>query len=66
MQDSFERIIIHAKDISVIAGVNERTGYRILERIRKQLEKPPHAFVSVTEFCSFMKLDPKEVKASLR
>ena len=66
MQDSIERIIIHAKDISLIAGVNERTGFRILERIRKQLGKQPHAYVSVTEFCRYMKLDPREVRASLR
>ena len=66
MEDSCERMIIHAKDICVIAGVNLRSGYRILEKIRKHLDKPPNGFVSVTEFCAYMKLNPREVKAFLR
>ena len=66
MHSNNDRIIIYAKDIATIAGVCERTGFRILSRIRKQLGKPGRSFVSIKEFCEYMKLKEDLVRESLK
>ncbi|PRY98860.1 hypothetical protein BY457_109128 [Marinilabilia salmonicolor] len=57
-----KRICIYAKDIQRITGKSEKTGYRILDNIRKRLGKEPHQFVTIQEFADFAGFAPEEVK----
>jgi predicted DNA-binding transcriptional regulator AlpA len=47
------RLCIYAKDIQRITGKSEKTGYRMLSAIRKQLGKKSHQFVTIQEFADF-------------
>jgi hypothetical protein len=58
-----KRICIYAKDIQRITGKSEKTGYRILDNIRRQLGKESHQFVTVNEFAEFAGFEPEEVEA---
>jgi hypothetical protein len=57
-----KRICIYAKDIQRITGKSEKTGYRILDNIRKHLGKEPHQFVTINEFAKFEGFQPNEVE----
>ncbi|WP_010662973.1 ISAon1 family transposase [Marinilabilia salmonicolor] len=57
-----KRICIYAKDIQRITGKSEKTGYRILDNIRKRLGKEPHQFVTIKEFADFAGFATEEVK----
>jgi hypothetical protein len=57
-----KRICIYAKDIQRITGKSEKTGYRILDNIRKRLGKEPHQFVTINEFAEFAGFQPDEVE----
>ena len=48
------RIIIYAKDITKITGMQPDTARKLLARIRKKLGKPTSSPVTVYEFCEFM------------
>ena len=60
------RIVIHAKDIALVSGYTERTGRRILARIRRQLNLPPSSLVSVQDFCAFTGLKEEYVLPFLK
>ncbi len=47
------RICIYAKDIQRITGKSEKTGYRILDAIRKKHGKQPHQFITINEFADY-------------
>jgi Fic family protein len=57
-----KRICIYAKDIQRITGKSEKTGYRILDNIRKHMEKEPHQFVTIHKFAKFAGFQPDEVE----
>ena len=65
MSRQTDRVILNYKDISLIAGVHPKTGQRLLRKIRKQFNKPPRSFVSVSEFCEYMKMKESDVTAWL-
>lgn len=66
MKTFSDRMVIHAKDVALIASVHRRTGARVLNRIRKQFNKPPHSYVTIEEFCAFTKMREDHVRAILR
>lgn len=57
------RICIYAKDIQRITGKSEKTGYRILDAIRKKHGKQPHQFITINEFADYAGLSPEEIKS---
>lgn len=48
-----KRACIYPKDVQRITGKGERYGRKLLKKIREELAKDPHQFVSVDEFCEF-------------
>ena len=50
---TINRIIIYPKDVQRITGKSERYGRQLLSKIRLQLAKESHQFISVEEFCQY-------------
>ncbi len=48
-----DRVCIYPKDIQRITGKSEKSGQRLLKRIRVQLGKEDHQFVTADEFASY-------------
>ncbi len=48
-----DRVCIYPKDIQRITGKSEKSGQRLLRRIRVQLGKEDHQFVTADEFASY-------------
>ncbi len=47
------RVCIYPKDIQRITGKSEKSGQRLLKKIRVQLGKEDHQFVTADEFASY-------------
>ncbi|WP_132052540.1 hypothetical protein [Pseudocnuella soli] len=60
------RVTIYVKDVTNITGRSERTGRKLLALIRKANGKPPHAFVTVEEFCAFTGIREEAVRPFLQ
>jgi hypothetical protein len=59
------RIAIYPKDVEIITGRSHRTACRILAEIRKDMGKSKNQFVSIWEFCLYMRMDVELVKEVL-
>lgn len=59
-----QRIFINTSDIMIL-GSSYRTAARKLSNVRKVLNKPENAFVTVNEFCQVEKLNTDEIKQRL-
>jgi hypothetical protein len=51
-----KRVCIYPKDIQRITGKSYRQSIRILQRIRKDLNKLQNELVSIEEFCEYTSL----------
>jgi hypothetical protein len=51
-----KRVCIYPKDIQLITGKSYRQSIRILQRIRKDLNKLQNELVSIEEFCEYTSL----------
>jgi len=56
------RTIIYPKDIQRITGKSERTGRRILDRIRELKGKDKHQLITVSEFANYTGIDLETVQ----
>lgn len=56
------RSCIYAKDIQRITGRSERYGRKLLKKIKEQLDKEPHQFVTLDEFAEYSGIDIDTVK----
>lgn len=56
-----KRLCIYPKDIQRITGKSYRQSIRLLQRIRKDLNKLENEFVSVEEFCTYTSLKHEQV-----
>ncbi|MBK6264591.1 hypothetical protein JKA74_06030 [Marivirga sp. S37H4] len=57
-----KRACIYPKDVQRITGMSERYGRKLLNKIREELSKEPHQFISIDEFCEFTGLAPAIVE----
>ncbi len=57
-----KRICIYPKDIQVITGKSYRQSARMLQKIRKDLNKHENEFVSIEEFCLYTSLKIEQVQ----
>lgn len=48
-----KRACIYPKDIQRITGRSERYGRKLLNDIKKNLDKEPHQFVTIDEFSEY-------------
>jgi hypothetical protein len=60
-----KRIVIYTRDIENITGRKRRTCQTILEKIRKRYNKNKEQFITVKEFCEFMKIEESLVREFL-
>ncbi len=58
-----KRLCIYPKDIQRITGKSYRQSIRLLQRIRKDLNKLENEFVSIEEFCMYTSLKQEQVMA---
>ncbi|BDD13018.1 hypothetical protein FUAX_54500 (plasmid) [Fulvitalea axinellae] len=56
-----ERITICPKDIQRITGKSESGARKELGKIKKQLGKQPHQYLTIREFCHYTGLDENQV-----
>ena len=59
------RIFVYSKDIENITGRAPRTAQRILQRIKKHYKKEKLDFVTIHEFCEFMRVKEENVREFL-
>jgi len=57
-----KRTVIYPKDIQRITGKSERTGRRILEKIREIEGKEKHQVITVSEFANYLGIDAETVQ----
>ncbi|MNY28284.1 hypothetical protein D3C86_1622490 [compost metagenome] len=60
------RLFIYGKDVQLITGKSERTAFRLINTIKRKLNKARHQALSIAEFSQFMGLNPDEVSAAIR
>ena len=61
MKTENKRLCIYPKDIQRITGKSYRQSVRLMQKIRKQLNKHQNEFVSVEEFCQYTSLKKEQV-----
>jgi hypothetical protein len=59
---SFKRSCIYPKDVQRITGKSERSGRRLLQKIRGEMGKQEHQFVTIEEFASYTGINPDQVR----
>ena len=47
------RVCIYPKDVQRITGKSEKSGQRLLKKIRKELGKEDHQFITKDEFATY-------------
>lgn len=62
MRAKNKRLCIYPKDIQRITGKSYRQSIRLLQNIRKELNKLQNEFVSVEEFCQYTSLKMEQVE----
>lgn len=62
MKTETKRLCIYPKDIQRITGKSHRQSIRLLQNIRKELNKLQNEFVSVEEFCQYTSLKMEQVE----
>ena len=59
------RLCIYPKDIQIVTGKSERYGRRLLKKIKDDIAKENHQYITVEEFCTFTGLKLDEVNRVL-
>jgi hypothetical protein len=62
MKAATTRLCIYPKDIQRITGKSYRQSIRILQNIRKELNKLQNELVSIEEFCQYTSLKMEQVE----
>ena len=61
MKTQNKRLCIYPKDIQRITGKSYSQSIRLLQKIRKKLNKLQNEFVSIEEFCQYTSLKIEQV-----
>ncbi len=59
---SLKRSCIYPKDVQRITGKSERSGRRLLQKIKGELGKQEHQFVTIEEFATYTGINPDLVR----
>ena len=62
MKTTTKRLCIYPKDIQRITGKSYRQSIRLLQKIRKDLDKKENEFLSIEEFCTYTSLKMEQVE----
>jgi hypothetical protein len=57
-----KRVIIYPKDVVRITGKSYRQSLRILQDLKKSLNKPSNQLVNIKEFCDYSGLKIEQVE----
>ncbi len=60
------RSCIYPKDVQRITGKSEKSSRKLLQRIKKELNKEPHQFITTKEFSNHTGIDIETVKTYLK
>ncbi|MBN2166740.1 MAG: hypothetical protein JW717_10720 [Marinilabiliaceae bacterium] len=53
MELKMSRVCIYPKDVQRITGKSEKSGQRLLKRIKEELGKEDHQFITTDEFSKY-------------
>ena len=56
-----QRVCIYPKDIQRITGKSYRQSTRLLQKIKKDLNKPENEFLTISEFCTYTGIKHEQV-----
>jgi len=56
------RSCIYPKDVQRITGKSERSGRRLIQKIKEELGKQDHQFITIDEFASYTGICPDLVR----
>jgi len=62
MRPQIKRICIYPKDVVIITGKSYRQSVRLLQAIRKELQKSETDFLTIEEFCQAKGLRGEDVE----
>jgi len=65
MKTETTRLCVYPKDVQRITGKSERYGRMLLLKIREELKKKDHQFISIEEFCVYTGLKIDQVQSVL-
>lgn len=65
MKKEHRRIVIYPKDVVNITGLKPPAARTLLRNIRADLGKPPRAFVTISEFASYVQMPVSEIEPFL-
>ncbi len=60
-----KRLVIYPKDIMLITGKSERYSRYLLKRMKTYYNKLDHQYITITEMCLYLGLDPDEVSKTI-
>lgn len=66
MKTKYNRLCIYPKDVVKVTGRTERFSRSLIQRIKQNLNKKPHQFVSVEEFCEYTGLEIEKVQEIIK
>lgn len=53
MKKDMNRVCIYPKDIQLITGKSYRQSIRLMQKIKKELNKLENEFLTIDEFCTY-------------
>lgn len=61
MKKDMNRVCIYPKDIQLITGKSYRQSTRLMQKIKKELNKPKNEFLTIDEFCTYTGIKYEQV-----
>ncbi len=59
------RIVIYPQDVALITGRSDRYGRMIIRKIKEELGKSDHHFITIQELSDYMGIDIKLIEFTL-
>ena len=53
MKVTMHRVCIYPKDIQLITGKSYRQSTRLMQKVKKELNKQENEFLTIEEFCNY-------------
>jgi hypothetical protein len=61
MKKDMNRVCIYPKDIQLITGKSYRQSTRLMQKIKKELNKLENEFLTIDEFCTYTGIKYEQV-----
>ncbi len=61
MKKDINRVYIYPKDIQLITGKSYRQSTRLMQKIKKELNKLENEFLTIDEFCTYTGIKYEQV-----